>query len=41
MVPTDVILEAYDRLEQDAFDNLATAPDRHTIERGLASMRTP
>ena len=41
MVPTDVILEAYDRLEQDGFDNSAMAPDGHALERGLASMRTP
>jgi uncharacterized protein len=41
MVPTDVILEAYDRLEQDVSDDLATAPNGHAIDRGFASMRTP
>jgi uncharacterized protein len=41
MVPTDVILEAYERLEQGAFDNSAPAPNGRAIDRGLASMRTP
>jgi uncharacterized protein len=42
MVPTDIILEAYDRLEEGASgDDLATARDGHALQRGLASMRTP